>query len=771
VVSSDRQQISSGKDLVGIVNKNKYNYYEINIRKDVCTLLITLTPFDFGDAEVLVSYNPHKIPIHNSHHNFNSMSRHRAHMLEINFKDLFLKPQMQGIWIIGVYGKAEETRYSLSVTYETIKKLVLPLEQSLDMYVNPNASIYVEYTHSSEDSFYIRIDKQSGDVQAYIRAIKEGEFYVNVLPNATNSNWKFSSQYATWIKIDKSDPGFCSKCTYLIGIEAAQASKIVMSAYLDFHRFRIESSLSYAESLKPQQTVKYVIFPESYFNVDLISGQISFYFIEEDAKDNKNFKKYSLSVSNTINSMLLRYHFKSGYVIFENTGTEPANFTFASESKQMPTFLVLERYHHTVLSSYNTKPFVYYNSFKNETILLTARFCFEEPIDHFSMFTSTSKSPTSLKLKRLLLSVKFWGNLVSSGLSHADNPDGDFMVDYFEDFPQKKTRKVCAVQTNTIYGQEGAGRYELSLFNPYHYDLNASLYIHTSKTSLSTYHKNEAYFEALDNQKKSIHDIHLLKQESWYYNILVCSGGIQLSFANNTNALETKPLQVEQLKPGQSFIYTTLSPNFESIYTQLESLEKSSNYLVRSTRFHEEEVIRYENLPQPDSLSYEFTYAEDDSSLKVLINPIVWKVTSKPEQVLYRVKVCPAGPHSPMEDYCKVGKDCHFVSYSGFANDKGLISVGFPDVALGDYTVSVLVSVAHNGATVYSFVYPTLEVSLVIPLIKKYSNVMIYVGCGLLASLMMFFVYKKVRGLDTVKRWMDEYPTQKYGYIIDEPAD
>ena len=771
VISSDRQQIASGKDIVGLVNSGKYNYYEINIHRDVCTLLITLTPFDFGDAEVFVSYNPHKIPIHNSHHNFNSMSRHRAHMLEINFQDLFLKPQMQGIWIIGVYGKAEETRYSLSVTYETVKKLTLNLEQSLDMYVKANSTLYAEYTHTSPDSFYLRIDKQSGDVTAYIRPLKEGEFYVNYLPNATSYNWKFTSKEGTWIKIDKNDAGFCSPCVYLIAVQAVQASKIVMSAYYDFDRFRIESSLSYAESLPPQQLVKYNIFPESYFNIDLVSGQIKFYFVDDGGKAWKN---YSLSVTRPVNSMVLHYHFKAGYVVFENTGNEPANFTFASESKDLPTFLVLERYHHTILNSYETKPFVYYNSFKNETILLTVRFCFEEPKNHFSMFNSTSKSPSSLKLKRLLLSVKFWGNLVSSGLRHSDDPDAaGFMVDYFEDFPDKGTRKVCAVQTNTVYGKEGAGRYELALFNPYHYNLNASLYVHTSKTSLSTYNKNEAYFGSLTNERRSIHNIHLLKQESWYYNVLVCSGTLQVSFANNTNALETKPKHIEQLSAGQSMIYTTLSPNFETIFTQLESLKQSSSYLVRSTRFHEDQVIPYQKLPQPDPLDYEFFYSHDDSTLRIFFKPLVWQVTNKPtEQVLYRVKLCPKNePHTPMEDYCKVAAGCHFMSYSGLAGDRDTTSVVFTAVDLGDFSVSILVSVAHNEATVYSFVYPTLDVSLRIPIIQRYTNSFIYVGCGLLVSFVTLLLYKKIRNLEIVKRWMDDIPIQKYGEIIDEKDD
>ena len=791
VVSSDKRKLSSGKAYRDLVHEKEYNYYEINVRQDDCNLLIALTSFE-GHADLVISSDSQVLPTLTVN-DFASLSSLRAEIMEIGLSDIYPRESMRGTWIIGVYGRVK-TSYSLTVVYEEQKMMAIKSGIPMELYLKPTTNVYLKYEHNNNKNFTIRLDKQSGSVITYINPVVKGKSIASNLPNNTFYTWRILPEYHSKISIGAGDQHFCVGCTYLIRIESVLASKLSISVFEDGSVFRIQNSLRYFNTLKPGKG-EWFLFSATEagdvsLNIDVAVGEVNVYASHSPSVNATNYI-WSEKLSQSYPSKTLKMHnkdsnAKSGqkvalpgddtaalpdnvyYLYIENPGTETANLSFIIESRNSSTVLVLDKSYHSNFEIDQTKSLLYYSPFMNEILFLTTLYCFESPLKRSKRPSDQTLPNSNFEAPNLLalgVQAKFWEQGVTAGAGANVKVTSDYTVDNLQEAQLNNSQRVCVMQTDRLTGHSKIGRYEIAVKNPYMYELSASIYIHTSESQMKILNKKEVYSGILKGKEVSIFDLSSSVKESWYFDVLVCSGSLKFSYANTLEGLQSRPAVTKELKAGEDFVYSSYSNAVETKYASLESTagsDKEIQYILRSNHFNEDQAIPYNKIGTAPEIDYNYVYEKDKpSTLKINYQPVVWKAASGSEHVLYHVKVCPKGSFNEFEAYCGGGEGCKVSSFQSTAGSKGTITAQIASIDPGRYSIVVTGMISHRGSNVYSLIYPVKDVTLRIPKGGSFKRFIFGALAFICTATLIVLAYRKLRKGEIVKKILS---TEKEGY-------
>mmetsp|Transcript_7982 Transcript_7982/g.7178 ORF Transcript_7982/g.7178 Transcript_7982/m.7178 type:complete len:146 (+) Transcript_7982:206-643(+) len=114
LASSMITRILPNHQYFGAVAKDNYAYYEFNVYDKNSTIEITLTSFKSSDPDLYVTKGLFARPT-KERSQFSSELTVESESLTIRPNDLYPKSDMDGTWVIAVYGKKEGS-YSLTVS-------------------------------------------------------------------------------------------------------------------------------------------------------------------------------------------------------------------------------------------------------------------------------------------------------------------------------------------------------------------------------------------------------------------------------------------------------------------------------------------------------------------------------------------------------------------------------------------------------------------------------------------------------------------------------
>ena len=236
-VSSEVLYLTDSVPHIDYVNEKSYKYFSIYVPSSV-DLFITLTPLSSGDPDLCVSFGDESRPTLDN--NDWVVRTFGGEQLEITPDMLFTRKQkkLPGTYVIGVFGY-RNCSFSIAVTYGNIKILKIRTGTPIELILNKDRQIYLEYNHFLDHSFKLLVTETSVPIDIFVSTRKDKEGFVDRLPN-----WRNASSYQ-WNNVDsahknvfpiyKSSKDFCFSCTYYIGFRnEVETQFTVLIQILDF---------------------------------------------------------------------------------------------------------------------------------------------------------------------------------------------------------------------------------------------------------------------------------------------------------------------------------------------------------------------------------------------------------------------------------------------------------------------------------------------------------------------------------------------------------
>ncbi len=227
VATTGAAMLSDGYVVTDQVEDKGYKYYYFYVGCSKCTLTVSVNPISQGDPDIYVNRG---MDLPNRDNATFKSAGYRGDVLQISPDDEYLTANhlpVSGMYAIAVYGYHNCT-YWISATTSSIVIQPLNLGVSVTNQQITGEIKYYGFTSTKASSIKVTLTMYTG--QASIRANvinDDGSTNVtNSLPtNEAKSRWSsVRAGTSNYLQIQKDESGYLWNGTYLIGVEAADAS-------------------------------------------------------------------------------------------------------------------------------------------------------------------------------------------------------------------------------------------------------------------------------------------------------------------------------------------------------------------------------------------------------------------------------------------------------------------------------------------------------------------------------------------------------------------
>lgn len=264
-VSSDVLLLTNSLPHIDFVDEKSYKYFSIYVPLSV-DIFITLTPLSSGDPDLCVGFGEESRPTLDN--NDWVVRTFGGEQLEITPDMLFTKKQkkLPGTYVIGVFGY-RNCSFSLAATYGNIKILKISAGTPIELILNKDRQVFLEYSHFLDHSFKLLITETNVPIDIFVNTRKDKEGIVEKLPkweNASTYKWNnVDSVHKNVFPIYKTSEFFCFSCTYYIGFRnQIEVQFTVLIQILDFTNL-LQTGIILNNWLEKFESNKYYFYSKS----------------------------------------------------------------------------------------------------------------------------------------------------------------------------------------------------------------------------------------------------------------------------------------------------------------------------------------------------------------------------------------------------------------------------------------------------------------------------------------------------------------------------
>lgn len=220
--------LSPGIPFKGFVVDNEIKYFRLPIDENSTTILISVTPLNDGDPDLVVNRGTSKEWPDLFRYDYGSKGT-KADQITINhIADL---KQDNNTYVIGVYGK-KNCSFVLTATYGDFHLVNLYSGNLAGFSLKPKERIYFKYTNYYDDEdFRVIFSKEYGEILFAMTTLNETEDFIDKLPDFKQNNFYWSnlqSRDLDHLSIQKNSEHYCKNCTYLILLEAEKETSLTV---------------------------------------------------------------------------------------------------------------------------------------------------------------------------------------------------------------------------------------------------------------------------------------------------------------------------------------------------------------------------------------------------------------------------------------------------------------------------------------------------------------------------------------------------------------
>jgi len=714
LASSQTTQLSIGTPYSGLLAKDHYGYYVVNVMRPDSTLLISLTiedeveDNDEGDSGLVISYSENTRPTM-SNNQFASVSHSKNHIIEINNMDISLENSMTGNWVIGVYGHTASP-FKLTAIYEDRKMVNLGSGAPVEMSLKESSFVYFKFFQDSARNLQINLTKFSGQLNFYVTSIDLNKDLIINLPDQTNSKWHISRvSPKSVITIPIQDGQACVSCHYFMKIEAFSLCKFSLVVNELGNIVPIQDGLEYKGRLKTQESAVFMlkttnVTQEAQLKIDITGNKLVVLgshspainlesFLWKEILTSKNSSQTISFVKSFDNSKAIsderdKENSDSFYILLYNPTNMPLNFSFNMASKNSRRF-----YSDNIGLTYPLNPldkhsFEYYEERETEFEANIIFYAIRKEGDYEQEFLEFCLSQ-GRKIK-----AQYWPVSSESGFGQ----DVSLEARAPPIFRSNESHVVVEQRFST---KSQKGRYVVEILNQWEFPVTYRVSIRPAppmeKIPLKSHSQIESDLQSDDTKLYSVGEA-----GKWYLWVYSCGMGVDLKIENGD--LETGMVTI--LK-GQSYFYK------EALLNEPRAVLLSGNpyhfnvfgkFIMYSSVIDEEKFRDYD--VKEDLLGIDMSWKEKEEKNLVTIEfiPVEFKDPELTDRITYKVWLCPDISRRSMESpLCsKYNEKCMAYSREFLVNEKEGIKVEFEGVNYGMYYVKIVVNIEHRGQLIKS---------------------------------------------------------------------
>ena len=313
--------LTPGVPTNGLVLDQEIKYYRLDIEEPETTILISVTPLNDGDPDLVVNRGLNREWPDLFNYDFASKSTN-ADQLSIHHTREKGSGNDNNSYVIGVYGK-KNCSFVLTATYGDFH-LVYLYDGSPNSYtLKAREKIFFKYTnYYFNEDFRVILSKEFGEYLWAISPLKDNEDFIEKLPDFSKKNFVWSNMEAKdldHVSISKNNPNYCTNCSFVIMVQAEKESSFTIMVAALNQTVYLQHAKSFKDFVSADKDNNYV----TYFyddvtritvNILVYSGTIKAFLYNSSDMDTESFK--ASGSNERSNSIVLSYQPKDNFTSY-----------------------------------------------------------------------------------------------------------------------------------------------------------------------------------------------------------------------------------------------------------------------------------------------------------------------------------------------------------------------------------------------------------------------------------------------------------------------
>ena len=258
--------LTPGVPVKGLVIDNEIKYFRLNIDEEETTILISVTPLNDGDPDLIVNKGLSR--------NWPDLNNYDYASKNTNADQLTIYHQKDNVtadnnsYVIGVFGK-KNCSFVLTATYGDFQLVYLYDGSPYSYNLKAKEKIYFKYNnYYSADDFRVILSKEYGDFLWAMLPLKDNEDFVENLPDFSKKNFVWSNLEAKnldHVYVQKENKNYCTNCSYVLMVQAEKESSFTVLVAGTNQTIYLQHAKSFKDFVKSKTNNTYV----SYFYDDV----------------------------------------------------------------------------------------------------------------------------------------------------------------------------------------------------------------------------------------------------------------------------------------------------------------------------------------------------------------------------------------------------------------------------------------------------------------------------------------------------------------------
>ena len=249
----------------GLVVDNEIKYFRFEINEEKTTILISVTPLNDGDPDLIVNRGLNKEWPDLFNYEYGSKMKNSDQISIDHRRDNITE---NNTYVIGVYGK-KNCSFVLTATYGDFQMINLYEGSPVAMTLKAKDRMYFKYTnYAGDQDFRVIFSKEFGDYLFAMTTLKDNEDFIEKLPDFKKKNYFWSNLDAKdldHIFIQKEDKNYCGNCSYVLMVEAEKESSFTLLASGSDYSVYLQHAKSFKDFVLAKNNNSYV----TYFYEDI----------------------------------------------------------------------------------------------------------------------------------------------------------------------------------------------------------------------------------------------------------------------------------------------------------------------------------------------------------------------------------------------------------------------------------------------------------------------------------------------------------------------
>ena len=259
--------LTPGVPMKGLIIDNEIKYYRLDIDAEETTILISVTPLNDGDPDLIVNQGLNKEWPDLFIYDYGSKNTNADQVSIFHKRDH--NNSENNSYVIGVYGK-KNCSFVLTATYGDFHLVYLHEGSPNSYFLKAKEKIYFKYNRNypDGDDFRMILSKDYGDYLWAMRSLKDNEDLIENMPDFKKNNYIWSNEKAKnldHIYVQKENENFCNSCSYILMVEAETESKFTILISGLNQTIYLQDAKSFKDFIKAKGNNAYV----SYFYEDV----------------------------------------------------------------------------------------------------------------------------------------------------------------------------------------------------------------------------------------------------------------------------------------------------------------------------------------------------------------------------------------------------------------------------------------------------------------------------------------------------------------------